>query len=87
MPGIVLSDEAALGILHTAKCDDQAVDIRIGTLLDERIFIIVRTNFENVYAFTGYLLDGDVQAVKYHRANIVSCFGGIFVVINRRCLS
>ena len=87
MPGLVLSYEAALGILHTAKCDDQVVDIRIGTFLDERIMVIVRTKFENSNAFTGYLLDGGVYAVKYHRANIVSCFGGIFVVIKRRCLS
>ena len=87
MPGLVLSYEAALGNLHTEKCDDQVVDVGIGTFVDERIIIIVRTKFENANAFTGYLLDGDVYAVKYHRANIVSCFGGIFVVIKRRCLS
>ena len=87
MPGLVLSYEAALGNLHTVECDDQVVDVGIGIFLDERILIIVRTNFEKAYAFTGYLLNGDVQAVKYHRANILSCFGGIFVIIKRRCLS
>ena len=52
MPGLVLSYEAALGNLHTVECDDQVVDVGIGTFVDERILIIVRTNFENAYAFT-----------------------------------